>query len=79
MRILLLSPQSIVETIDFLNPNIEALNSRFVDTINTPDRIKATARYPMGFILSLKITSANKIENTVSPLARRDVSVMLKP
>ena len=53
---------------------MESLNSRFVVTMNTPNRIKATDRYPMGFILSLKITSANSIENTVSPLARRDVS-----
>lgn len=37
--------------------------------MNTPNRnFKATDRYPMGF------KSANSIENTVSPLARRDVS-----
>lgn len=54
--------------------NIELLKSRFVVTRNTPIRINVTAIYPMGFNLSLKMSNANKIEKTVSPLASNAVS-----
>ena len=54
--------------------NIELLKSRFVVTRNTPIRINVTAIYPMGFNLSLKMSNANKIEKTVSPLASNAAS-----
>ena len=54
--------------------NIELLKSRFVVTRNTPTRINVTAIYPIGLNLSLKISNANKIEKTVSPLASNAVS-----
>ena len=43
--------------------------------MNTPTKIKATALYAIRFSFSLKNKSANNIENTVSPLERRAVSV----
>ena len=48
--------------------------SKFDVTRNTPKRIKATATYPIGVNLSLKISSANNIEKTVSPFASSAVS-----
>ena len=75
---LLSSPQIIVDaitnTLPIFNLNIELLKSRFVVTRNTPPRINVTAIYPIRLNLSLKISSANKIENTVSPFASSAVS-----
>ena len=78
LQILLSSPQIIVDaitnTLPIFNLNMELLKSRFVVTRNTPPRINVTAIYPTRLNLSLKISSANKIENTVSPFASSAVS-----